>query len=620
MNTKEIYKSVVSLVKFSSQQYFVFYVIYNLIKYILLVPLAFLGFNFLLISSGNTAYNDFDLASFLLTPLGVITILFLFSAILFIEIIGSSGFMTIAYKDIKKDKLSITQICFHVISKIKGILVSAFIIVFSTILIAIPFLFLAAFVYSTLLKGTDLNYYLAYWPTDFKIAVLLFGIIIFSFLVFVALALITQAYVLPSILFQNLDVKTSIKNSYKLAKAHFSKVFFVVVSWVLVVVVLIASFNYLYWALARFVFKLVDYSIDVVLFYTVFIVITNFLCILLLDFIRASTTSVLLFKTYVVLQEQKNKDFVTELKPLNTKNKVNAAPKMIIWGGLFLFAIFLGYLGAFCVSIYGNLNTDIIAIAHRGSPNHAPENTLASFQKALDENTDVIELDVHSSSDGVVTVIHDKDTKRVTGELYPIYSTQYAVLKTLDAGSYFSPEFSDQYIPTLQDVFDLVQGQTVIDIELKYDGHDPDIAKKTLDVVNENNMQDKVIMMSLDYKTTQKAKDLTDTIPVGLLASVFVGDISKQNIDFLAVSGRSVNRRLIHEAHKNGIDIYAWTINDPKDMAQLMVYGVDGLITDNVPAVHKVTKEMSTLSEAQRFMLYIASIFGFTKEINSTDI
>src|SRR5512147_1736179 len=107
-----------------------------------------------------------------------------------------------------------------------------------------------------------------------------------------------------------------------------------------------------------------------------------------------------------------------------------------------------------------------IIFAHRGASAHAPENTLAAFELALSQGADAIELDVKLSSDGQVVVIHDPTVDRTTGAKGRVKDMTLADMRTLDAGSFFSQNFVNEKIPTLEEVFETMGKRLFINVEL----------------------------------------------------------------------------------------------------------------------------------------------------------
>src|SRR5271169_5978050 len=110
-----------------------------------------------------------------------------------------------------------------------------------------------------------------------------------------------------------------------------------------------------------------------------------------------------------------------------------------------------------------------VVIAHRGFSEEAPENSLAAFQKAIEANADMIELDVRLSSDGEFIVFHDKKLNRTSEGRGMLKSFSAQELKELDNGSWFSRKFSRERIPLLKDILPLTKRGIGINIEIKPD-------------------------------------------------------------------------------------------------------------------------------------------------------
>jgi len=112
----------------------------------------------------------------------------------------------------------------------------------------------------------------------------------------------------------------------------------------------------------------------------------------------------------------------------------------------------------------------ILVVAHRGAAGTRPENTLASFRRAIELGADVIELDVHLTADGAAVVIHDDTVDRTTNGHGRVRDMTLAQIKQLDADSRFSPEYAGERVPTLEEVVALTGRRVPLSIELKAPG------------------------------------------------------------------------------------------------------------------------------------------------------
>ncbi len=106
-------------------------------------------------------------------------------------------------------------------------------------------------------------------------------------------------------------------------------------------------------------------------------------------------------------------------------------------------------------------------IAHRGASGYCPENTLASFSRALQMGATAIEFDVQQTKDGRLVVIHDFDLKRVGGLKRRVGAMTYTELSQVDVGSWFDPRFKGERVPLLEELLDLADGKAELHLEVK---------------------------------------------------------------------------------------------------------------------------------------------------------
>lgn len=229
--------------------------------------------------------------------------------------------------------------------------------------------------------------------------------------------------------------------------------------------------------------------------------------------------------------------------------------------------------------------------AHRGGGATAPENTLAAFQNAIDSGADWVELDVQETADGVLVVMHDTNTLRTTGVNKVIWQTDYSDLSALDNGSWFSPEFSDVRICTLDEALKLCKGKVKMNIEIKPDGHNTDVEQKVVDLILENDMVSQTCVASLDYDTLVRVKEYDPEITTLYNMTVAYGDLgSIENVDIFSVDEAFVTPALVSSANEAGRRVFAWTVDDTSNMVKMCLYGVDSLVTDRVEEAESVCR------------------------------
>lgn len=231
-----------------------------------------------------------------------------------------------------------------------------------------------------------------------------------------------------------------------------------------------------------------------------------------------------------------------------------------------------------------------LIIGHRGASGEAPENTLAAFQLALQQGCDGIELDIHLTKDGQLAVIHDENIKRTTNGEGLIGEMTSAEMKKYDAGSWFSSKYKGEKIPLLEEVFELVPKEILINIEVKnipsfYEG----IEEKLLDVLKCYDRVDQVLVSSFDHQCLYRIKKQNSNIKIGLLYFENVVDhvgfakLFGLPVESLNPDQRALRAEDVRKAIENGLKVYTWTCNSEENMKRMIDNGVSGIIT-NYPA------------------------------------
>ena len=241
----------------------------------------------------------------------------------------------------------------------------------------------------------------------------------------------------------------------------------------------------------------------------------------------------------------------------------------------------------------------VLVVGHRGFSGVAPENTIASFKKAMEIGVDMIELDVHLSKDGQVVVIHDDTLNRTTNGKGKVVSYTLNELKQLDAGSWFGSQFSGERIPTLKEVSELTRGQVLLCIELK--GGDlgqytlKDLADRSLQEVEKAGMLSQVLFASFDSSAIERIREKNPRIPVALIYSRSWSSPQEvtggRPIPVLSCRGTVLTQTNASKARQQGIKVLVWTVNTEEHMEQFVNMGVDGIITDHPNRLIKILKK-----------------------------
>lgn len=149
-----------------------------------------------------------------------------------------------------------------------------------------------------------------------------------------------------------------------------------------------------------------------------------------------------------------------------------------------------------------------LIVGHRGASYLAPENTLVSFRTAKALGADGIEMDVQMTKDKKLVIAHDFVTDRVSNAHYDIFNTDFDTLRQLDFGSWKSPDYAGEKIPTLEEVLEIGRDMKMMHIELKpYFDRDKDFVSRVLDAVVNMGCEDKVVLTSFQYDLLRQIKE-----------------------------------------------------------------------------------------------------------------
>lgn len=220
----------------------------------------------------------------------------------------------------------------------------------------------------------------------------------------------------------------------------------------------------------------------------------------------------------------------------------------------------------------------ILKIAHRGASGYEPENTLISFQKAIDLNADGIELDVHLSSEGNLMVIHDQTIDRTTNGKGEVNKMRLQDLKKIRIAT-------SNEIPTLIEVLDLVNRQCFINIELKgFDTAKPVFELISQYIKHKNWQYNDFLISSFDWKMLEEFQKLTSKIRIGVLTEESIDEavaFAKKTIAYsINPDYKLLNQENVVLMREAGFAIFPWTVNSAEAIRKIKSLNVDGIISN----------------------------------------
>ena len=223
-------------------------------------------------------------------------------------------------------------------------------------------------------------------------------------------------------------------------------------------------------------------------------------------------------------------------------------------------------------------------IAHRGASGHAPENTFAAFQRAVELGATFIETELHVTRDGRFVAIHDCTVERTTNGSGQVHDFTLDELRQVDAGQWFDRDFMGERVPTLEEILEFSRKHDVVFyLEIKFAavwGMDHALVA----ALQKAESAPRTIVISFDSATLTPLRRIDPSIMTGLLVEEAKTDCIRAALDLgvrqLCPRLSSVTPKLVEEAHRSDLQVVTWTANTTTDMGAMIAAGVDGIMTD----------------------------------------
>lgn len=252
---------------------------------------------------------------------------------------------------------------------------------------------------------------------------------------------------------------------------------------------------------------------------------------------------------------------------------------------------------------------DVANVAHRGASAYTPENTLAAVREGIAMGSDLIEVDVQRSKDGVLVLMHDTNLARTTDveQVFPdrapwrVADFTYEEMLQLDAGSWKVPEFAGEKIPTLTETIRTIRpSRAGLLLEIKapalYPGIEADIARAMRTepgYVESAVAADRLVVQSFDFGSMATFTEIEPTITVGLLGTPPAAELPALATwaDQVNPNHRSVDAAYVQAVQDTGMECLVWTVDAVVDMNRVIDMGVDGVITNRPDVLEQVLRD-----------------------------
>ena len=578
--------------------------------------------NRLVARSGELVVGNAELIAWLLSPEGLLSLTLWGVLALLGLVLELTGLIWIASDDAQANLRVAGRALYRLLPALPHLLRFCFTVFLLCLIALLPLAAGLGAVYLLFLGAHDINYYLTARPAVWRWALVCGGSWLLLWICAAGSLLLRWVYAFPLWLDGVCPFRSALRVSWQATRRSFLfllRVMGMCLACVILVRLLLEGGLF---AAAGFVVRQLGDAVTA-LFITISVyLVSNVVLEAVISFIGIAWATCILVICYradrpaTILQtDLRNEGLRTEKQPASSNHSLR--PRIIF---LTICGMLVASVGVSLFLLNQKPPGKVpLVIAHRAGALHAPENTLAALEIAIRQKADYAEIDVQRSHDGVVVVIHDADLMKMARDPRRIRETNYADLARIDIGRMIHPDFAGERVARLADFLKKAAGRIKLMIELKYYGSDPQLAEETVRLVREAGMEGEVALMSLDLASVRQSQRLASELPAGYLSSVGLGNISRLDLDFLAVSTGVVSPALLRNAAKQGLSVYVWTVNDADAMLDMMELGVDGLITDDSALAVEVIRSVQELLPAERLLLRFRHFWGLFEDQNTRE-
>lgn len=579
-------------------------------------PLTASLLRWLVRSSGDAAVGNLDIVRLLATPRGL-TILMVMALVSLVILLGQlAGLLVLGYGAAEGRRFSYYEALELVAMHGLALFRAGTLLLLVFLATVIPFVSAALATGWGLLTKHDINYYLSVRPPEFWLAVAIGAVLTMGGAVAIGLVSLPMVFVVPEVLFRGRSAREAFGASRFLATGYYRQIVGVGLLWLAMGSLAAVLVNAIVLGLGQGLAHLTGDHIATLVTTLAILATVGAVMNGVLHFLATAVAC----QAIVYLYRDACQRHGVPLPSLESKDLTPTHRHPWIFSHAAPWAAAVGAAG-FAAIAANSLTEDldlryrVEVCAHRGASRAAPENTLAAVRQAIADGATYVEIDVQRTADGVVVVAHDADLMRVAGVPLVIRHARLDEVRAVDVGFAWGPRFAGERVPTLDEVLDVAAGKIRLLIELKSYGSDPQpLVAGVVQALRDHNMLRSAAVISLNYRETQMVRQLEPRVSTGFIASAALGDISRLNVDFLAVSRRQATDALIGAAHAQGKEVYVWTVDNPREMSVLIDRGVDGILTNEPATLAHLLNERSRLSIPERLLLRFRSLAraGFT--------
>lgn len=568
----QLYKKSFQLFKEHFNVYVGYQIIINIVLGFILIPVFQIIFNFLMKNRGYRYITDGLLFKFLISPQGLILAivsLFLGALVLLVEV---SGLIILTHQlHFKKVNTSYYGVIHLGLKKVKRLLsVNGLLILFYFIII-VP-----------LIDNNIKDRIFSSLRVPNVISSMIRSSLFHRLLIFIIVLLIIYfigrwIFALHVLILGEDDDQHFLKNSYRIIKGRLKMMMTYFLFTTLIQVFFILIFLFVSLGISNlllYFFSEMPSEWMLTILTSLGIILT-----LILSSVLLPMSIIRLTFLYYELSHQPSEALNLHAR---TRKKLNRwFSKKIVWL-LFIAVVIIGTMG-YSITVYHifeNTMFDVEVTAHRGSSKYAPENTLSAIELAIMHGTEFAEIDVQSTKDGTVILLHDSTFERTAGLNKRPSQVTYNEVMELDVGAWYGMFYSE-YLPTLEQVIQATTGRIKLNIEIKASRYYPEVVDEVLSLIEKYDYYDSCVVTSVNLEDLIAIEEKMPEVKTGYIMFKILKDLKDVDVDFYSIKNNSVTEDFIANAHKLGREVHVWTVNTKNTMDKMLDLGVDNIITDD---------------------------------------
>jgi glycerophosphoryl diester phosphodiesterase len=550
--------------------------------------------------SGEPILGNSELAAFLLSPIGILALVLGLSLTLGLLLIQYSGLILLIDSVLRENPTSVRRVVWEIGAAAPRLCGLAVIQTICAVLAALPFLGLAGLTYWLLLSA-DINYYLAERPPRFWLAAIIGTVLGLGLAASTAWFFLRFAFAVPACVLGGQNCWAALRSSMRLMDGRAIRLLLILIAWQLLeqaaIVAAIAGLDQINRALAA----TFEGRLTILVGSTVGLLLLDTVVLQLAGAVFAIGRALLITVEYEHARRS-GSDFSTisnESKPVVPWQQGWRARAAVV--AVLVVGPVASLLYAVAVANEFVERRPVRVTAHRAGSKAALENSLAALRLSMTAGADYVEIDVQQTADGHVVLMHDRDLRRMTGDPRDVAAVTLADLNKLKLGT--AGRSGDEPIPTLAEFLAACDDRIRLNVELKETERSPGLPMAVLDVLHERGFTARAGVSCFRLVPLAEIRRAEPQVPIGMILSAVQGDMTRLPVDFLSLNQRLVRASLVRQAHRRGIEVHAWTVNDRESALRLLDLGCDNLITSDPVLMREIVDWYAGLGDAERMLM-----------------